>query len=218
MNEAVKTLSIIQDTVSGSSGFLNAYLSQMTDSGQNFVKCNEINKKLQKTLDEIEKSPLVLSHELRPFKTIIENILKAFAIMQGRVESADAEADILTDIVAKKTGLVNNLKNYIEEHQELLKQNNISIPEFKPLEVSLQSNVKGTDAYKKRLDIIKISQEQDDSSINEWLNRISKAESQSDFTMKKLPKGVLKTAAKEAGVNIAIGKNEVNKVVLSKNS
>lgn len=88
------------------------------------------------------------------------------------------------------------------------KENKIEFPKFKPLNLSLQSNLKTDSAVSKRIQIFN----QDDmtsQSIQDWLDKLEINQ------LTNIPNELIREAAKEKNIKIKVNKNEQNKVMKS---
>jgi hypothetical protein len=166
LGENIKTtLNVVNKCVTDNNNILSKYLKEISDNTD-----DEDYKRFQNKLDNIENE-LSLDKETIPFKQIILNIVKTFMIINKRVDVGDGIVNKLVDNIDDKDLTIESLKKYIVEHQELLKQNNIEIPKYKQLELSIHSNVKTPSALAKRLKLLNIT-DNSSKSISEWLNNV----------------------------------------------
>jgi hypothetical protein len=202
IDNSIKVLNILQKSITNNNNLLLEYLNDIKELSD-YNDDETFYNNLKDDLDNIENK-INLDKNMLLFKPIIMNLIKSFMIMKSRVDIGDNITQKILDEIEDKNLTIESLKQYIIEHQTLLKQNNIQIPEYKPLQLSLQSSVKTPSAISKRLEILN---KNNSKTINEWLKGVESNK------LIQVPNNVLKEAAKESGVSIKISKDEKNKVL-----
>lgn len=206
MESTVSTLKTINKCISDNNNILNKYLMEINENMDNPEEFNEILHNLDKNI--------TFDNNTLHFKEIIINILKSFMICNKRIEIGDDLQNKLyeqaTLQINDKNLTIESLKKYILQYQQLLKENKIELPKFKPLNLSLQSNLKTNNAISKRLKLLNLYDDNDENSsenIKKWIENLEKNK------LTNVPNELIKEAAKEKNIKIKVNKNEQNKLM-----
>lgn len=199
---SIEALNNIHQTIKDNQSLLSTYFNEI----KNLSEYNQDSSYdlLKNDLESME-SKLIINKKIEPFKDIIVNILKTLLITKTRIDSSDNVMQKLLDDIEDKDTTIKSLKQYILKHQEILKANNLKIPKYEPLNLSLQSNLKSSSALTKRLSIL--NNKNNSTSINKWLQEIEYNK------LVEIPNDIIKKASKEVGINIKVTKEEKNKVL-----
>lgn len=202
MESTISTLNEINKCISDNNNILSKYLIEINENMDNPDEFNKI-------LMDLEKNVTFDKNTIH-FKEIILNILKSFVICNKRIEIGDVLHNKLYEKalsqINDKNLTIESLKKYILQHQQLLKENKIELPKFKPLNLSLQSNLKTNNAISKRLQILNLDDNKSEN-IKDWIENLEKNK------LTNIPNELMKEAAKDKNIKIKIGKNEQNKVL-----
>lgn len=196
---SIISLNHINKTFFDKKELLNKYLSGIKEESP------KIYNDLIKNIDDIENH--IPESE---FKPIIQNVMKAFLIMQEKINSRTDFVNELLDMQFDSQNIITNLEADVKKkHQDLLTQNNIPIPKYEHIDLSLHTTVKSDEGISKRVQILRQSHE-NQGKIKEWLDNVATI---SKKNVLSLPSQILKDDSKETGINIKVIKNERNKVI-----
>lgn len=202
MESTISTLNEINKCISDNNNILSKYLIEINENMDNPDEFNKI-------LMDLEKNVTFDKNTIH-FKEIILNILKSFVICNKRIEIGDVLHNKLYEKalsqINDKNLTIESLKKYILQHQQLLKENKIELPKFKPLNLSLQSNLKTNNAISKRLQILNLD-DNNSENIKDWIENLEKNK------LTNISNELMKEAAKDKNIKIKMGKNEQNKVL-----
>lgn len=207
---ASKAIEIINNQMLQYNNIINERIADLKEQSRLSQKYKSIYDRLLHQLEEIDNPKnLVLDEKTKPFRLAIVNMMKFLTMQEAIIESEKTIGNDVTDELIKTKHDIKILKQYIDEQQKLLIENDIELPKLEELKFNLETTVKSSDARNKRYKIIAKALESDDTPVSEYLKNLP-----SNRKNVRIPNEMLKKTAESQSQKIHMKSNEVNKVSL----